>query len=882
MSQAEQPYPPTLAARLLRWRLPADEEELIDSLDEVFAIRIEQFGLADARRLYWRDVLDLCVFGTGRKPEKSPSTAHMLMYSHYLKIAWRALRKQKGYAFMNTAGLALGLAICLLVFLFVQDEWTVDRFHQQADRIYRVNQINYTPDGSIRSQHVYNPFVLGSTLVHDLPEVEQQVSILQHQDYYVRQGEDSFEESFLVATEAFFEVFSFPLVRGDAARVLQDPNGVVLTETTARKYFGESNPIGQTLSVRFDESYETVTVTGVAADPPSNSSILFDFVLPYERLFTFSSFLTRYRDSWDGYFTHTYVLLAENADVRAAEAKLADFRLRYHGDERDAEAEATAHVPAAYTFQALTDVYLDPTTEGGLRPSSNPLYSYILGGIALIILVIACINFMTLAIGRSAHRAREVGIRKVIGARRSQVIEQFLGEAMVLTFAGSLCGLLLAWVLLPMFNQLADKQLAFAIDPMLLVVLCVLFLFTGLLAGSYPAFVLSALQPISVFKNKLRLGGTNRFTKSLVTVQFAISVFLIATTLVMLQQMDYLRSAYLGFNHEHVIAIPTDGLDRETALPRFHETLRQHSQIAGVTLIDNSFAQGGGFQYRLNFRGTQRETYVYRVDQHFVDVLDLELVAGRDFDPTRETDVENAVLVNEALVRAFELEDPIGQQLTDFTDSPETDPYIIGVFEDYNFRSLYSEVAPLTLTLRPVNGYHYLYARLQPNALPETIAFMEATWAEHAEAVPFTYTFIEDDMQAAYAADARWSTIVRYAAFLAIFIACLGLLGLTAYTTARRTKEIGVRKVMGASVVQVIVLLLQNFVALVLAAFVLAAPLAYVVMQRWLDTFAFRIDLSLWVFGLSGVAVLLVALLTASYQALRAAHLNPVDCLRTE
>lgn len=878
--------PPKMARRLLRWRLSAGDMELVDSLDEVFAWRTEQFGESRARRLYWKDVLDLCVFGTGRTYDYANQTGHLLMYSHYFKIAWRALRKQKAYALINTAGLALGLAICLLVFLFVRDELSYDRFHADADRIYRVNQINYSPDGSIRDQHAYSPILLGPTLETDLPEVDAYVHFLQHQDYYVRHGDTIVEEAFLFASDGLFEVFSFPLIAGDPGSALQAPDGVVLTQSMAHKYFGETNPIGQTLSIRFDEAYEAVTVTGVTEDPPVNASIRFDFVLPIERLFAISPFINRYRERWDGYFTVTYVRFAENTAVETAEAKLADFRLRYHGDEaanlRDSAQWTSDGAPAAYTFHALTDTHLDPSIDGGLSPTSNPRYSYILSGIALVILLIACINFMTLAIGRSSKRAREIGMRKVIGARRSQLIEQFLGEALVLSAAGGLGAVALTYTLLPVFNTLADKAITFTLDPLLMGVLIALLFLTGLVAGSYPALVLSALKPIAILKNKLRLSGANGFTKSLVVVQFGISVFLIATTLLMLRQMDYIRSANVGFHKEHVVSMPIDGLDGDDGIRRFRDALLQHTDIASVTKLDNSFAAGGGFQYVLDFRGTNRTTYTYRVDPSFLDVLDLTLVAGRNFDEARETDIENAVLVNETLVREFELENPIGERLTDFTDSPETDPIIIGVFKDYNFRSLYEDVQPLTLTQRAFNGYNYAYIRIQPSNIPETLALIEATWNEHAPDVPFTYTFLDDTMQEAYAADERWSTIVQYAAFLAIFIACLGLFGLTAYTTAQRTKEIGVRKVMGASVFQVLTLLSRDFVVLVFGAFLLATPLAYIAIQRWLDTFAFRIDIGVGVFLASGLLTFALAMLTVAYQALRAARVNPIDSLRTE
>lgn len=808
------------------------------------------------------------------------------MLRNYLTIAVRNLWKQRGYAFINIIGLSVGLAFCVLIFLYVHHEWTYDRFHANADRIYRVHRATFSPDGSLRGTDPYLPMPLGPAMQADFPEVEAYVRFRQGR-HFVRTGTDAVEEEILFADPAVFDVFTFPLQRGNPATALDDLNSIVLSEQAARRYFGDADPMGRTLSIRLGTAYQDFVVTGVAADLPTHSSIRFDLLVPFAKLADAFDWIRTRSENWHFSAFLTYVLLDERATLAADADRLLRFRRTYYPDEvTDLRARGLWSgdgVPATYRMQALPAIHLDPAVNSGLTPPSDPRYAYILAALALAVLGIACINFMTLAIGRSAGRAREIGMRKVVGARRPQLMLQFWSEALLLSVLALAVGLLLVVGFLPTFNTLTQMSLHLGdANPGLLGVLLVgAVLLTGLAAGSYPAVVLSGFHPIATLKNTLRLSGSNAFTKTLVVAQFGLSVFLISSTLVMLHQVDYLRTTPLGFDKEHLVVIPTNGVDAGLVLGRYRSEVGRRSDIVGLTATSGSFARGGarvGFEYG----GELKQVNEFRVEANYVDLMGMELVAGRSFDPNLATDSTRSVLVNEALVRDFGWTDPLGQPLTGLTESPDTDPVVVGVLKDYHFESLETDVEPLMLTLDPHTPLHYLLVRLAPGAAPATLDALQAAWQRIAGDVPFTYSFLDEDLDAQYRDHERWSRIVGYGGGFAILIACLGLFGLTALTVAGRTKEVGIRKVLGASVASVTVLLSREFAQLVGIALVLAAPAAYLATNQWLDTFASRIEIRGVEFLSAGLVALGVALLTVGYQAVRAALTDPVKSLRYE
>ena len=805
------------------------------------------------------------------------------MFKNYLKVAWRNLLRQKLYAFINIFGLAVGLAFCALIFLYVRDEHTFDQFHEQRDQIYRVYKTNYNPDGSAERSEAWLPMPLGPAMKADLPEVEQSVRFKQRQ-CFARAGTKALKEDILFADASILEVFTFPLLRGNPQTALAGLNNVVLSESMARKYFGDEDPMDKRLALRLTDHFEDFVVTGIAKEVPGNSSIRFGILVPFSRIVQLDA---KAVDRWEWSSNFTYVKLRENTPVTEVEKKLVPFRAKYRPNEaqelRDRGFWSGDGIPVGFHLQPLTDIHLNTQIDGGLTPPSNPSYSYILGSIALGVLLIACINFMTLAIGRSASRAREIGVRKVVGAPRGQLMRQFWGEAILLSCLALAVGIGLAELLLPVFNELAGKTLRFdyASNVGTLLALLSLVLGTGLVAGSYPALLLSRTQPVETLENRLKLGGSNVLTRSLVVLQFALSVFLIVSTFVMLRQLRYLQTKDLGFDKEQVVVIPLQGLDGQRVLRLFQNELGNRSDIAGVTGINNAFAWGT-WSADFKHEGEKKVVYIYRVDSNFLNVLGMNLVAGRNFDPKRVTDSTYAVIINEAMARDFGWSDPVGQVVSGlFEDEPSRDPTVIGVLKDFNFRSLHNPVEPMIMTLGMDNIY-FMLARIRPGEMASALAALRTAWEKVAPEVPFTYNFLDDDLDRQYQSEQRWGRIVGYASFFSIVVACLGLFGLAALTVAGRTKEIGIRKVLGASITSVTTLISKNFAWLVIIGVVLAAPAAYLIMRHWLENFAYRIEIAWWMFALAGGLALLISLLTVSAQAIKAALANPVEALRYE
>lgn len=831
-------------------------------------------GEAEYRKVYWGKL-------RRRHHVRDEFMWRLSMLANYLNSAWRNVLREKGYAFINVFGLAVGIAFCTLIFLYVRDELTYDRFHEQADRIFRVEEAALHADGSIQSGGGSGPIILGPALQADVPGIARYVRF-QSERHYVRvrgASAEAVEEEVLFADPAVLEVFTFPLRQGDPATALAAPDHVVLTETAAHRYFGDADPVGKILQIRLGQTFEDFVVTGVAADVPGNSTIRFGVLLPFERLLLYNEAFRNNRESWHFYSPETYVALDPGRTAQQVKASLPAFHRKYH--EADIARE---RAEGRYDSTVVETYDLRPIREIHLTTYSSPIYSYILSGIALAVLLLACINFMTLSIGRSARRAREVGVRKVVGAARKQIMAQFWGEAFLLSGIALSVGLLLAYLFLPVFNSLTGKTLGLGMagNGTMGAALVGLVVVTGLVAGSYPALVLSRFQPIETLTNRLRLGRSSRFTKALVVLQFGFTVFLITSTLVMTRQLAYTRSMDLGFDEEQVVVIPLQGLEGGEVATRFRDALQSQPSIVAVTASGNTLGRTGTMGVGFRLDGKQYRISVFRVETNYLDFLGLELVAGRNFNPNVPTDSTRAVVVNEGLVRAFGIEDPIGRTIPEPWAGPEEQPVIIGVVRDYHFQSLYEAVGSVMLTLDPGWRHENLLVRIRPEGISQTLDLLRQTWQATAPDVPFTYQFLDDQMQAQYANDRRWSQIVRYATLFAVLIACLGLLGLSALTVTRRTKEIGIRKVLGARVPHIVGLVGRDFAWLVAAGIVLAAPAAYLVMQRWLEDFAYRIPLSGWLFVAAGIAALAVALLTVSYQAIRAAVADPVASLRYE
>ncbi|MEM1095932.1 MAG: ABC transporter permease [Bacteroidota bacterium] len=809
---------------------------------------------------------------------------HAVMIKNYFKIALRTLYKEKSYAFINIFGLAVGLAVCLLLFLFVRNEWTYDQFHPKVDQLYRIHAVSVDESGQLNeSGNTAHPLALAPALEAEVPGVEAAIRVRGF-DYYMRHEQaEAISVRGTFVDPAFTTQFGFAMQAGDAASALEDPLNIVLSASTADKLFANTDPLGNQVSVHLNGSYVDFTVTGIIADPPGNSTIQFEALMPFAAYPMHYPDMQRNADNWNYSVVLTYVALragVTNADVAPALADLYakhyESRLNYAREEYNLGPDVVA---GSFLLRNMADIHLVET--------SNPTYSYILLGIALGILVIACINFMTLTIGRSARRAMEVGVRKAIGAHRGQLMAQFWGEAFMLTALALLLGLGLAVASLPVFNAVTDEDLAWTglFAPAVVMALLGLFVSTGFIAGSYPALLLSRFRPIETLSNRLRLSGANRLTKGLVIIQFALSVFLMVSTLVMGAQMRHTQTMNLGFDKDHVVVIEAFGMDGRGIVQKLEQTLASEPDVLGVTASGNSLGWSGSIGTNFSHNDKNYTINIFTVEANYFDFFDIPFVEGRGFDVLRSADSTGALVVNEALVRDFQEKDgllanPIGEEIPHHRRTAGAQ--IIGVVEDFHFNVLYQEVAPAMFALQNYWGVNYVFVRLNPMAVPDALAATEAAWAAVVPDIPFQYQFLDDTMQRVYANDQQWSAIVRYASFFAIFIACLGLLGLATLTTARRTKELGIRKVLGASVPRLVGLVARDFLWLVVAGIVVAVPVGFVVMQRWLEDFAYRIELGPLLFLIGAVLALGLAASVVSLQAYRAARANPVESLRYE
>lgn len=801
------------------------------------------------------------------------------MLRNYLTIALRTLRKHKGHTLINSVGLALGLAVCLLIALYVRHEVSYDDFHTKSDRIFQVLTVSTQEDGSM-DRLAATPLPLKDALQMTYPQIEHLVRLTERPGV-VTVGSDAFKTDVLYADSALFEMFSFPLVHGNPATALAVPNNVVLTTEKARTYFGTTDVVGRQLTLRLNSRFYDFTVAGVAAPAPSASSIPLGLVLPFAKLEQID----------DSYENPRWGTASPNMFVQLASAN--------HADELAAQFPAFVqdHLPDGLTNRMgfellpLTAVHLTPGIDWQLVTPSRPLYAYILSGIAAFILLIACINFITLAIGRAASRAREIGVRKTMGAGRGQIMRQFWGEALLLCGAALVLGVGFARLGLPVFNQLVGKELTFAhlLRPEMVLVIAGLLVVVGLAAGSYPALVLSRFRPVTVLREQTARSGSPRLVQGLVVVQFVLSIGLIIGTVAMQQQLEFVRSKDLGFQQEHVVRISVPFQEGVPLWQRLRSTLADEPRVQQVAGSWNQLGEGDGVGFNLLPVVTggksigvgdegEMEAQTFSATPGVVEALGLTVIEGQSFADMNARRGDNVVLVNRTFVDEMGWNAPLGRQVS-VLFGVET-ARIIGMVEDLHVRSLYHPVQPLVITLdAPVTT---LYVRLTPGAVGAALDRVRAAWDEVAPSLPFTYTFLDDTFDQQYRADERWARIVTYAAGVAIFIACLGLFGLATLAAQRRTQEIGIRKVLGASVASVVGLLTRDFLKWVAVAFVVAAPLGYWGVQQWLQQFAYRVELGAGTFIGAGGAAGLVAIVAVGYQSIRAALTDPAEALRVE
>lgn len=788
------------------------------------------------------------------------------MLRNYLTTAWRNLKRQKGYAAINVFGLTLGLGACLLIALYVQHEWSHDRFHEQSDRIYRV--LEHDTSGSAGSgwmARMQGP--MGPALAADFPEIEQAVRFRPEGEILFRTEDRRFYEEDGYRTDpSFFEVFSFPLQQGNPETALSQPNAIVLTESLAAKYFGEQNPLGKTLTL--GEGDER-TVTGVVEDPPSNSQIRFSYLVPLpDEMYGVSL------EEWNRFSAfHTYVLLRADADAEAVEEKLPSFADTYMGGRAS---------DVLHTLQPLTEAYLYSPSGAEPYRSGDPTYLSLFGAVAALILLIAAINYVNLAVARAARRVQEVGIRKTVGADRGQIAKQFLGESLLVVAFAVVIALVLVRLSLPAFETLFAVELAPEALPAgwLALGLLTTIVVVGIGAGSYPALFLSSFRPSGILHGESQYGGRGGLLrKGLIVVQFAIAVVLLACTGVVYQQLQYMQSEKLSQEGEQVLVFGLKSSEAQDSYPSLKKELQRLPSVTDVAGSGGGFTRGMSTFYTPAVGSEERIALnVLSVDRAFPQVMDLNVLEGDDFFSAQKIGADQRALINETAARTYGWADPIGRELPLGKDQRTV---VVGVVEDFPYASLRESIDPLAI-VEGEDSPRYVNVGIQSPDLSDTIRDIEEVYQSSAPAFPFVYSFLDDDFDALYQEERRVGRIFGAFALLAIFVACLGLFGLAAYAAERRRKEIAIRKVLGATARSVVALLSKDFLRLVAVAFVLATPVAYVAAQRWLEDFAYRIELGPWIFLLAGLIAVLIALLTVSSQALRAAWTDPASAIRQE
>ncbi|PSR53058.1 antibiotic ABC transporter permease [Adhaeribacter arboris] len=877
--------PPAWLDQLLTWRLPAEQlEEVQGDLHELYNQWTEEKGKRKAQWQYTLSVLSFLRPLPKRNSHFSQTNYSSLIFQSdmirsYLKIAFRTLARNKVYSAINVMGLSIGLAAAMLIMLYTKDELSYDRFHRNNPHIYRITGKNITPEGKVSNLMASTGLFQGPKFAAAVPEIQSFVRFHENR-HDLKRGQEIISQTILRADSSFFSIFSFPLRRGNPKTALQQPNSVVISEKMAEQQFGTTDALGKVIflkdSFAKDSQFAPYLITGVARNSPQNSSIKFDVLLPFvEKKEDMQD-----NENWFNIFLNTFVVLRPDANIKAVEAKM---NRVYQADAKEAILKAAEKYGfkdrQEFSLQPFTAMHLskDLPADNGLVDASNPMFSYILSGIAVFILLIACINFINLTVARSLKRAREIGVRKVMGGGRLQLTVQFLGESYVLCFLAFLSALALVYLTLPTFNQLANKalSLSYLLDTKLVMGYLALFLVTGLLSGFYPALVLSSYNPVQTLYNRFNLVGKNYLQKFLVVLQFAIASFLIIGTLTIYSQFNYLTRKNLGYDDKHVISVEKANLTRPEA-KLLQEQLTQNPNILAVAPKN-----GGRWGTLAKVNGDAEINFEYEtVDPAYLSLFKIPVIAGRNFSRTHPSDSVKSVLVNEAFVEQAGWKAPLGQTV-DFWYNNEKYT-VIGVVKNYHYAALNEKIGPQLFTMRAKNGYGKIFLKIKPQTESASLQYLEETFTKLFPLHAYKYEFLDENNLKKYEAEAKWKQIMLFGALLTIFISCIGLFGLATFTAEQRTKEIGIRKVLGASVTSIVRLLSSDFLKLVGFSFVFAFPAAYYATAKWLQNYPYRIDISAWTFVIAAVSAVLVAFCTVSFQSIRAARVNPVKNLRSE
>ncbi|MCK4766495.1 MAG: ABC transporter permease [Candidatus Aminicenantes bacterium] len=875
--------PPLPGSRFFgKFLLNEEINEKLGDFEEVFRYIAEGRGVFRARLWYW-----LQIFKTLPACLENIIYWRLIMIKSYLKIALRNITKSKAISFINIFGLSIGIAFFILVFLFVKNEYSHDRFHENHDSIYRV--LSESKSAKNHRIGAYTPMRLADDLKRLYPEIEKTVRVSRTTPI-IRNDGNSFRETVYYVGKEFFNVFSFPVLKGNMSNPLAEPHSIVISKEMAEKYFKNRDPVGKKLDIEFYDRKRDFYVSAVYDRKAGESSLVFDFLVPFDiylERFNGKFMMTSYGANGG----ETYIKLNENTSRQDFNKKLSKIGSHINLDLPQGRS-------VKYLLQPLTDIHLDNSFSNTLAVVSSPVYSYILSGLGLLVLFIGCINFLTLALGRSASRAKEVGIRKVIGANKSHLAKQYLGEAILISVFALFAAVILASLMLPAFNELAGKAIAFKIDVSFLFAILAITLLVGIAAGSYPAVVLSQFNPVKVLRGGANIKGKNNFSRILVVVQFMLSIFLIITTLTMRKQLNYMTEMNLGFDHERLVEIAMNSSDKVSAqvLQRFKNEieLKNKKMILGVSAAATPY---GTDWTRIGVDTVEKEQVKFnfnQVDYDYIKTMGIEIVEGRNFSKEYGSDSKDAVIVNEKFVEQYGIKEPLNKLLP---GRFKNKPGIIAVVKNFNFASLHDDIQPLVMALSHdavaakysslnTPGWppylDYIIVRLGRGDLRPVTGFLESTWSKVSPGSPIEINFVDDTINRHYLSEKRWGKIVDYASIFAICIAALGLFGLSMLSMEKRLKEIGIRKVLGAATGRLVVFITKDLLILVAIANIFAWPVAFLALNKWLQNFAYKTGIDLSIFLFTAFLSLLIAGLTISYQTLKAAFLNPIDIIRYE
>ncbi|MFT3700858.1 MAG: ABC transporter permease [Agriterribacter sp.] len=797
------------------------------------------------------------------------------MFRNYFKTAFRNIARNNVYSFINIAGLSIGLACAMLIMLYVKDEVSFDRFHKNVNNIYRI--ASKSSFQGLERKSGFTGLLQGPRFTQHVPGIKSFVRVSGGSED-IKKGTEIQAQDVLRVDSSFFSVFTFPLLSGNPKTCLTDPHSIVLNEDAAKKQFGTTDAVGKIIMIKEDNAFIPYKVTAVAKRCPQNSSIQFNTLIPLN----VSDVDAGNNRNWYSFSLNTYVLLDDKANLQTIEKQMQNFYIADAKQTFDALMKqfggGAGTTMGTYFLQPYLNIHLNTELSEGLNNAGNPMYSYVLSGIALFVLLIACINFVNLTVARSLKRAKEIGIRKAVGGDRKQLIMQFLGESFFLCTIAFVFATALVQLSLPLFNNLSNKILSFSylFDAKLVIGYIALYVITGLLAGFYPALVLSRYSPVQTLYSRFQIAGKNYLQKSLVILQFMLASFLIIATFTIYAQFNFLTKTNLGYDDNNLVLINVSETKHSDA-STFKNELMKNPDIISVSAKNNGISRTGARNAVDSGIMFQYET----IDENYLPMLKIPLVSGRNFLPLFPSDPAQSVIVNESFVKAANWKNPIGETVNFFYNNNEK-YHVIGVVKDYHFTSLNEKIIPQLFTMKNDNLYGMYYIKIKPNSESESLKWIHKTFRQFYPLDPYSYVIKNDENRRQYAEVEKWKQIILFSAIITIFISCIGLFGLSVLSAERRTKEIGIRKVLGASVQSIVTTLLTDFIKLVVIAFIIATPLVYVAANKWLRSYPYRIEMSWWLFASAGILVMLIALFTISFQSVKAAVANPVKSLKTE